>query len=406
MRPALLIAAIAGALASVACLAGQAAAADDTRIVLDNLGCMGCPAYTVTLTGDGGVTYDGIRHVGTFGRRTRRVDASAVEALATSFVDRGFMAMRDQYVDADDGCDPAIAMDSYNAALTLSRGGVEKSVRFYYGCRGLDAMKRLARLAADVQALAGATQWADVRPEDRALWGAVEIVSGGCERTGCDDATTQVVRDVRLIASEQDVDVVLCRDGFLHVSDTTLPFVSRGGIQTTLDASAVRAIDRAISEVHPSDWPFDLAITGWPGTHAPTIFVSNGDRVRSLEDRTKGRDLPATAAGLLRELRRLLPDKVLVGREHDIRPVVVPAGPRVRDADVRPWPAEHVLPAASVGTRRLTADEWARFRATLGRTTPYYDGPYHFAGRPFGHDGPVELVLLVGADRPRRSCIE
>jgi hypothetical protein len=137
---------IAGLLFTFAAASADSATFD--RITFSRSICFGtCPAYTISVTRDGAISYGGDRFVAQQGARTATLDAAGVKrldaALATADVD----ALRDSYASPDDGCD-SLATDQPSEDFLIVRGGREKRIHYYLGCRGPRIDAELARLAA------------------------------------------------------------------------------------------------------------------------------------------------------------------------------------------------------------------------------------------------------------------
>lgn len=379
----------------------------DLSIVLQRQSCMfGCPGYRVAILSDGTVEYEGEYAVGTYGRRAKRISLAAVEALAGELEAAGFASFRDYYGDVRDEC-PRLAMDQAFASLSFTRGDVTKAVRFYYGCEGVDAVQTLGRLAARVDEVSAVREWVEQTPNDRAALDAVETFLGGCSGVGCDRQIAHLAERTSLLVDWRNLrehgggTFALCRDGSVYVRDFSLPFV--GEIVRQLDSSQQRAITEAIEQVESGGPESDLAAVDWPGDGPPSIWASTAGRFGSLR-RRRADGLPASPAPVLRTVIPLLGEGALRGHEHEIRPVVVP----LKDTagwSQRSWPAEDILPARDVGRRVLSPEAWSALRVRWGRTdTSGYEGSYYFDGRAFGMEGPVKLVLAVGAATPRGLC--
>jgi hypothetical protein len=93
-----------------------------------------CPVYSVTISGDGVVTYEGWAGVKTLGKRTHRINIESVRSLAEEFVRADFFSMRDRYEGLDLG-DGTIRVVTHDDAVTivLSIRGKTKSIYDFYG---------------------------------------------------------------------------------------------------------------------------------------------------------------------------------------------------------------------------------------------------------------------------------
>jgi len=78
-------------------VSGQAQTpANDTKITLERWGCFGtCPAYTLSISGEGSVVYQGKAYVTSRGVHKGRVSQSNVQLLVQKFLDAKFFDMSD-----------------------------------------------------------------------------------------------------------------------------------------------------------------------------------------------------------------------------------------------------------------------------------------------------------------------
>jgi len=127
------------------------ASADSTtfdRITLSRTVCFGtCPAYTVSVTGAGAISYSGERFVAQKGARTATLDAEGLKRLEAALAAVDVDALRSSYALPDDGCD-LLATDHPSEDIVIARGGHEKRIHYYLGCSGPGIDAELARLAA------------------------------------------------------------------------------------------------------------------------------------------------------------------------------------------------------------------------------------------------------------------
>lgn len=120
-------------------------------ITLTRTVCFGfCPAYTVTITGDGQVTYQGERFVNVTGERRAIVPRADVERLLRRFDEIGFDQLRDSY--------RAQVTDLPTYTITLERHGRRKSVADYGGLSA--GMPQAVRdLQSEIDRVANTRQW-------------------------------------------------------------------------------------------------------------------------------------------------------------------------------------------------------------------------------------------------------
>jgi Domain of unknown function (DUF6438) len=96
------------------------------RITLERGVCFGfCPDYTVTISGDGQVSYEGRRFVHIAGRQTATIPTADVQRLLARFDAVGFNTLRDEY--------RAHVTDLPTYVVTLERNGRTKRVLDYGG---------------------------------------------------------------------------------------------------------------------------------------------------------------------------------------------------------------------------------------------------------------------------------
>ena len=98
----------------------------NVKIELSRSMCYGrCPAYSVTIWGDGSVHFDGQRYVQVPGKHDARIAPDAVMELVRQFESAKFFAAGDKYI--------AEVTDNPTYTLTLSVGGKTKTVTDYVG---------------------------------------------------------------------------------------------------------------------------------------------------------------------------------------------------------------------------------------------------------------------------------
>lgn len=93
-----------------------------------------CPTYSVTLSGDGTVTYEGRVGVKTLGARTHKVAPETVRALVDEFVAARFFALHDRYdaIPLPDGL-VHVKFNGVRTILSLSMGEKKKTVTDFHG---------------------------------------------------------------------------------------------------------------------------------------------------------------------------------------------------------------------------------------------------------------------------------
>jgi hypothetical protein len=144
--------ALLGALALSSCAPVETPAAEGpVMITLTRSVCFGfCPAYRVTISGDGEVTYVGERFVNVVGQRRATIPRADVERLLRRFDDVGFDQLRDAY--------RAEVTDLPTYTVTLERNGRRKTVVDYGGVSA--GMPRAVRdLQDEIDRVANTGRW-------------------------------------------------------------------------------------------------------------------------------------------------------------------------------------------------------------------------------------------------------
>jgi hypothetical protein len=144
--------ALVGALAVLACAPVESPAAEGPlMITLTRSVCFGfCPAYRVSISGDGEVVYVGERFVDAVGERRATISREDVQRLLARFDEIGFEQLQDVY--------RAPITDLPTYTITLERSGRRKTVVDYGGVSA--GMPRAVReLQAEIDRVAGTSQW-------------------------------------------------------------------------------------------------------------------------------------------------------------------------------------------------------------------------------------------------------
>ena len=126
-------------------------------IRLERTRCYGsCPAYTVTIHGDGRVEYSGTFGVKVKEARTGRVEPEAVKRLLSQFAQAKFLAIKEDYSAEKCSCSRRCT-DMASAVTELVAGGVKHRVNHCYGCGC--APKALFELESAIDKAAQVEQW-------------------------------------------------------------------------------------------------------------------------------------------------------------------------------------------------------------------------------------------------------
>lgn len=120
---------------------------EDVVITLERTRCFGaCPAYSVTVYGDGTVVYEGVDFVKVEGTRTAQIPQEKVKELVDEFYEIGFFELRDRYEQQ------VSDLPSQTTSITID--GSTKTV-FRYGFEP----EKLAALEDRIDEVAGTEKW-------------------------------------------------------------------------------------------------------------------------------------------------------------------------------------------------------------------------------------------------------
>lgn len=143
------------ALLLAGCNGGTPESADTAtveRITLERQPCFGfCPTYTLSISGDGTVEYDGMDNVAVTGPQTASIDPAAVQSLADAITAAGYFDWEDSYMNQDVTDLPYVI-----TSVTLS-DGTTKRIEHYYG--DFSAPEELTALETQIDETAGSAQW-------------------------------------------------------------------------------------------------------------------------------------------------------------------------------------------------------------------------------------------------------
>ena len=131
----------------------------DTLITLERTPCFGtCPEYRITIAADGAVIFEGRRFVKNAGSAKSSISKEQVRELLAAFQKLNYFDLRDRYERPGDGC-KQWATDHPTAVTSIRTNGKSKSVRHYYGCRGVDVLTELEKLEQAIDDVVNSAQW-------------------------------------------------------------------------------------------------------------------------------------------------------------------------------------------------------------------------------------------------------
>jgi hypothetical protein len=119
---------------TTALLSPQQPIPDDTLISLKRSVCYGsCPDYTVTISSDGTVIFEGRKFVKMAGIHKGSISRDIVRQLIAEFDKENFFSLNDSYRSAKDGC-PEEWTDAPTVVTSIKIDGRFKSIDHYHGC--------------------------------------------------------------------------------------------------------------------------------------------------------------------------------------------------------------------------------------------------------------------------------
>ncbi len=125
-------------------------------IRLERTACFGnCPAYTVTIHGDGRVEYAGKDNVKVKGKGAGLINQITIKVLVAEFARASFLSLPEDY--SGRKCTCRQCTDMASAVTEITAAGVTHRVNHYYGCAC--APKALFELESAIDKAAHAEQW-------------------------------------------------------------------------------------------------------------------------------------------------------------------------------------------------------------------------------------------------------
>lgn len=118
----------------------------------NHCGCDGCCSeYSVSISGDGIVAYEGVDAVKVRGKQIYSISIDQVKELVSEFYKVDFFSLKDRYTSKDNG-DGTISMIDHSAPVTISITikGKTKSVYNFYG-----APEKLEELEKKIYEISG-----------------------------------------------------------------------------------------------------------------------------------------------------------------------------------------------------------------------------------------------------------
>lgn len=125
-------------------------------VQFERTGCYGsCPAYTLTIHGDGRIEYVGNKYVKVKGTQQGRVEEVRIKELISEFAKAKFLSLPED--DWEKKCACRQCTDLPSAITELKVAGITHRVNHYYGCTC--APKSLFQLESSIDKAVQVDQW-------------------------------------------------------------------------------------------------------------------------------------------------------------------------------------------------------------------------------------------------------
>jgi len=132
----------------------------DLMITLERTTCYGrCPAYTLTITADGSVVFEGRRFVKQEGVTIKSaITQDQLKRLMAEFERVKFFSLEDDYMNNPRVC-VEYRTDNPSAFTSIRIDGKSKTVRHYHGCSGPKVPKEITELENIIDETVNTAQW-------------------------------------------------------------------------------------------------------------------------------------------------------------------------------------------------------------------------------------------------------
>jgi len=125
-------------------------------ITFERTGCYGnCPAYKLTIHGDGRVEYNGVRDVKATGAKSGKIDEASLRSILAAFSTAKFFSVGKEVGARDCSCRQCT--DLPTVITEISIGGTKHNVEHYHGCGC--ASKELWDLEETIDRVVKVDQW-------------------------------------------------------------------------------------------------------------------------------------------------------------------------------------------------------------------------------------------------------
>lgn len=131
----------------------------DTLIILQRGACEHrCAVYKVIIFADGSVIFDGRHYVRRPGLVKTTISLEALQQLLDEAAALRFFDLKERYVHGSaTGCD-SIQSDAPSAIVSISSGGIFKTILHYLGCAGAES-ERLKQFEEKIDSIVNTAKW-------------------------------------------------------------------------------------------------------------------------------------------------------------------------------------------------------------------------------------------------------
>ena len=131
---------------------------EDVLVTIERTPCFGtCPVYTLSLTGEGIVTFNGVRFTRVTGQAVDTVAVDSVAALLREIQAAGYFTMKDNYTPSQPDACGMHHTDAPSVTTSVKTNTQSKQIVNYHGCSGAPPALRAVEDAID--RVAGTKQW-------------------------------------------------------------------------------------------------------------------------------------------------------------------------------------------------------------------------------------------------------
>ena len=130
----------------------------DVLITIERTPCFGtCPVYTLSMTGEGIVTFNGARFTRVTGQAADTVSADSVAALVKEIRAAGYFSLQEKYTPEAASACGLYHTDAPSVTTSVKIDAQSKTIVHYHGCNG--APPALRKIEDSIDRIANTKQW-------------------------------------------------------------------------------------------------------------------------------------------------------------------------------------------------------------------------------------------------------